>query len=138
MGKPEATTLKRGKIKPTRVDDEFMSFSFRYLDESSSKFSFQDFNLEQMRIAFQRMKAISGKKLLELNRERRTKPLRWHPIIWNETTEPKGFSHIRNRELWSECAYQFALSKDTGRIHGFVTGNTFNIVWFDATHALYT
>lgn len=136
MSKPKVIELRHGKINPMGIDDP-MGFSFKYLDEATPMFCFQNLDLERMRTLFQRMKAISGMSLSKLNREQGKKPLRWHPIRWHETSEPDGFIHIRNKELWSECAYQFALSTETGRIHGFVTGNIFNVVWFDPGHKLY-
>jgi hypothetical protein len=40
------------------------------------------------------------------------------------------------REITSR-AFEISLSKNYGRVHGFIWNNTFHIVWFDPAHNLY-
>jgi len=62
--------------------------------------------------------------------------LRAHKIIWGDTSEPNGFSHLPE-EFQAKAGYQFSDGSKRGRIHGFILGEVFYIVWLDPTHALY-
>ncbi|MBD3342771.1 MAG: hypothetical protein GF353_26980 [Candidatus Lokiarchaeota archaeon] len=66
----------------------------------------------------------------------RSKALRAHPINWVETTEPEGFTHL-NYQLRDLDAYQFNISKERGRIHGFLIEHIFYVIWIDSDHNLY-
>ncbi len=72
---------------------------------------------------------------LEFIHPRNPKTLRPHKIQWEETTEPEGFN--LPPELWEAESRQFSLSKERGRIHGFMYESLFYIVWIDPDHNLY-
>ncbi len=67
-----------------------------------------------------------------------------HPIYFTETTEKDGFAGIDayEEDLWTDEAWQFALPGVYGtpsagwRVHGFIVGSTFHIVWLDPCHRL--
>ena len=65
------------------------------------------------------------------------KALRSHAIDFAGTTAPSGFAHIPKLH-WESKGWQFELSLNKhGRVHGFLDGNVFNVVWFDPCHSLY-
>jgi hypothetical protein len=79
---------------------------------------------------------ISSLKASELF-SNRSSSLRAHPIDWSKTTEKYGFTHL-NSQLKQIPAYQFQISSNEhGRIHGFILGNVFFVIWFDPEHKLY-
>lgn len=51
-------------------------------------------------------------------------------------TRDKEESEVQAKEIASR-AFEISLSKNYGRIHGFIWNNTFHIVWFDPAHNLY-
>ena len=66
-----------------------------------------------------------------------------HFIYFPETREPDGFQDIdpsQDEELWTDSAWQFALpgqvDQSTWRVHGFIDGDHFYIVWLDPLHRL--
>jgi hypothetical protein len=66
-----------------------------------------------------------------------SKALRAHPIDWDKTTEPDGFTCL-NEQLRSLDGFQIEIEKELyGRIHGFPLENIFFIVWLDPDHNLY-
>lgn len=69
----------------------------------------------------------------------RSSSLRCHPINWGDDGVCRDcFGILREDELCDK-PYQLTLSANKyGRIHGFFTGNIFNIVWFDKNHTLYS
>ena len=82
-----------------------------------------------------RLQALSALRPQEVL-SNRSPSLRAHPIDFAHTTERRGFSHL-NPQLQGYPAYQFQLSKGTGRVHGFFIDLVFHIVWLDPHHRLY-
>lgn len=66
----------------------------------------------------------------------RSPALRAHPITWEDTSKPAGFTHL-NEQLRTLEPYQFQLSRRKGRVHGFFIGFVFHVVWLDPHHRLY-
>lgn len=63
--------------------------------------------------------------------------LRFHPHDWTRTTEPNGFG-LPDPQLQSLQGWQFQISaNEHGRVHGFIIGRTFYMVWLDPEHLLY-
>lgn len=114
-----------------------LTFSFRYIDTSNDKF----ITVGQSGGYFS--KVISRLKDLSTITEReflsdRGGSLKSHPIDWRDTSEPDGFRHL-NEQLQAYTPYQFAVSRNEhGRIHGFLIGSVFHIVWLDPEHKLYS
>ena len=52
----------------------------------------------------------------------------------NSSTEEKINAHIKN---FTKNAFELSLSKNYGRIHGFIYANIFYIIWFDPAHNLF-
>ena len=58
-----------------------------------------------------------------------------HPINWNNANlDSFGIQHA-SPDL-DEDAWQFAISKASGRVHGFFIGDSFYVVWIDPEHRL--
>jgi hypothetical protein len=84
----------------------------------------------------ERLGALSASTIRELTASRAS-ALRFHPITWGDTTEPEGFA-LLNPQLRDLTPYQFAVSaNEHGRVHGFVIGAVFYVVWLDPHHRLY-
>ena len=69
-----------------------------------------------------------------------------HQISWAETSETEGFPGIdpsEDEDLWTDSAWQFALSEEwkepecNWRVHGFLNQQVFYVVWLDPDHRLY-
>lgn len=117
---------------------EYMSFSFKYLNLAHPKFSVQQKDTAYFLALQQRLKDLSGLTPSELRQPRNPKTLRVHSIDWDAVSEP-NFGMKEEEQIVGENAYQFALSaNDYGRVHGFIIGSTFYIVWLDPDHKLYS
>ena len=55
-----------------------------------------------------------------------------HPHDWNKTT-----TQFKKEKYEQFEGVQFQLKKNTGRVHGYVIGNLFYVVWLDPYHNLY-
>ena len=118
------------------ADQDCISFSFRYLDTTKAKFSIAGCKGGHLVKLCERAKAISQldrKGLLALQQEGAA--WRFHRITWNEVSEPTFGLHATL--CADENAWQFELSKATGRIHGFLVGSKFFVRWLDPEHNLY-
>jgi len=66
----------------------------------------------------------------------RHEALRFHPISWDRSSEPGGFglpAHLQD----VEC-FQFGITtNEHGRVHGYVIGHVFHVVWLDPDHLLF-
>jgi hypothetical protein len=118
------------------VKDNHLRFSFKYLDMKHPKFSIKNQDARYVEKVLERFQGLSGMTSSEIKTSR-TKTLRAHPIDWDKTSEPSGFSSL-NRQLRETDAFQFNItSNEHGRIHGFFIDSIFFIVWFDPEHKLY-
>ena len=131
---PKQTTKIPQPESPKPVN---VTFSFQFLDSTTrpDKFPLEHQNLK-LSTLLDRLRSISQ---MEFNQfiGARSSSLRAHPINWADTSEPNGFSHIPE-ELQIKEGYQFSDGSRLGRVHGFILGEVFYIVWLDPTHALYS
>jgi hypothetical protein len=105
--------------------------------ESNSKFSPQNCQDDYLEILLDRLKAVSQMRMSAFRYPGgNVKALRSHAIDFSETSEPNGFAAIP-KPHWDTKQWQFELSLKNGRIHGFIDGNVFNVVWIDPDHELY-
>lgn len=118
--------------------DELLRFSFKHLDLfSNPKFCLDHCAEGYLDKFLGRLKDLSQMTVCEL-RANKTKALRAHTITWNETSEPNGFTCL-NEQLREEEAWQFEITANVhGRVHGFLLGGTFHMVWIDPDHRLYS
>jgi len=134
-----------GRIKPGRVEPRagrittppppggFISFSYRYFARTAK---FSGCGPRWFDSVVDRLQALSSLRPQEVL-SNRSPALRAHPIDFGHTTEPRGCAHL-NPQLRGYEPYQFQISKEMGRVHGFFTDLVFNVVWFDPHHRLYT
>jgi hypothetical protein len=114
-----------------------ISFSFRYYQDDKDKFSLADRDSRYLASLLRRLRDLSQLKSQEIINDR-SKSLRCHGIVWQDTTEPNGFG-IPNEDRLVNISYQFQISaNEYSRVHGFFSENIFYIVWLDPDHNLYT
>ena len=112
-----------------------ISFSFLHVHFNHRKFSFSNCTLAYFEKLLDRLKSPGSWSATSLQASR-SPSIRCHPIRWNETTEPDGFTHL-NEQLRSCTPYQFAVSvNEHGRVHGFFLKDIFYVVWLDPKHDL--
>lgn len=131
--------LRAGKIPTPQAPASEISFSFKYVDDANPKFGIQhcDDLAGYFLTLLPRLKSICQ---LSLNQftipSGNPKSLRSHEIKFDRTTEA-GFP--TRPDLWMQRPWQFEISANKyGRIHGFLLGTVFHVVWFDPKHALYS
>jgi len=137
--------IKKGEIKRTNtsipaltpIQLNLVCFSFKYLEIEHEKFDLPDTSVKisYLYTILDRLKQISSMHCNEFRLS--GKALRSHIIKWENTTEPDGYCHLS--EQMQECSpWQFSLSREElGRIHGFILGDIFYVVWIDHDHKLY-
>lgn len=113
------------------------SFSFKYLQLEDTTFPAEHTDATYYYKIVERLKALSSMAVSDLLTSR-SDALRCHPIDWNDNRVSRnGFGIPREEELYDR-PYQISVSQEAyGRLHGFFTGNIFNLVWFDKDHSLY-
>ena len=122
--------------KPQPHKQSEIIFSFKYLDLEHPKFRIDDCNNEYFNTLLKRLRDVCKITFNEFIGTR-SSTLKSNNITWEKTSEPEGFQNI-NSELWMEFSRECSLTKNEhGRIHGFLTLNTFHIVWFDPHHNLF-
>lgn len=125
------------KTPPRQPASERVTLSFRYFRERAP---FVTLNVggNYVGVLLERLSAVCAMTVKEM-KESRGKPLRCHPIRFDETSETGGFEHINLGLLEETEPYQFSLTSNKhGRVHGFFVGNVFSVVWVDPHHALYS
>jgi len=135
-----AADLKRtSKIPAAESPDGAVVFSFKYVDYSNKRFglAIHENRENYTDILLDRLKAVCGLTLKEFTQPLNSKSLRSHIIRFEDTSEPDGFPILS--EIWKERPWQFELTQaEYGRIHGFLMGCIFYVVWFDPKHKLYS
>ncbi len=124
------------KTPPRHPAAERVTLSFRYFRERAP---FVTLNVggNYAGVLLERLSAVCAMTVKEM-KESRGKPLRCHPIRFEETSEAGGFEHIKFGLIETTEPYQFSLTSNKhGRVHGFFVGTVFYVVWVDPTHALY-
>lgn len=135
----QAGTLGKDIPAPLKPKDEFVSFSFKYLDlVGNQKFALAqcDNVPDYIGKLFDRIKAIESLRVNDF-RFGGSDALRCHAIKWEDTSEKTGFSHL-NAQLRANSPWQFSVSvNEHGRVHGFFIESVFFVVWLDPRHLLY-
>ncbi len=115
--------------------DGFVKFSFKYL-YFTNKFCLENGADTFPKSLLERLKAISALPINEFRQPSgNPKALRSHLINFSETTEKSGFVALP-AQLWT-TPWQFEISQGGGRVHGFLAGDVFCVVWLDPAHCLY-
>ena len=135
MQKIQHSSIKRN-IHKSELKDKSLVFSYKYVAFPRDKFQLNDRDFNYYLALFNRLKEACKLTCAQFLNNR-TKTWRTHPIDWDDTTEPSGFSHL-NSQLRDLPAWQFNISRDEhGRVHGFVIDDVFYLIWFDPKHELY-
>lgn len=117
------------------ISEDKIHFRFDYFDAEHHLFKDSYFPCKWVTALLRRLKELQRYTLGYFKTDTRFRKSQYvHPIKW-ETANLNSFS-IHNREEFDEDAWQFGLSKTTGRVHGFFIGNLFYIVWLDPEHKL--
>jgi hypothetical protein len=105
-------------------------FSFKYYD-NNEKWCISCWKKDEIKTALKRFQEINNNQvpILKIG-----KTWHFHPIRWEETIYPKGFTNPLLNEME---AWQIALpsvKKSLTRVYGVIQQNIFYIVWFDLNH----
>lgn len=112
---------------------EKLLFSFKFLDKLHKAFNLGNINTEWYITLLDNLKEVSNLTRNELVVNQR-QHYHAHDHKWEELDYCYDFDE--DFLLQVECL-QFRLSSSDGRVHGFIVGNRFYIVWLDAHHNLY-
>ena len=140
----------------TVVLEEKLKISFEYLDWDSEEFFFHGMEAKYYQKFFSCICEIKASRERDIRQQ--IHPSLSPKSIFNSTTSIKDsfpdsvIDKIKNKlyvqtrdrqdslnqatEI-AKRAFELSLSKNYGRIHGFIWNNTFHVVWFDPAHNLY-
>jgi len=123
-------------MKLSSPDDDIIRFSFRFYDATDDEVCPSSFEVGYTQSLMDRLKSLSSWKISEFTGSR-SRSIRSHPIDWEKTKRPNGFTHL-NEQFQSYTPYQFSLSaNEHGRVHGLIVGNCFYVIWLDCNHVVY-
>lgn len=126
--------------KQVQIAAQRLSVSFCHLDETRQKFALSLGDAEYFADVVGRLKALTQLTKAQFIALQSTgKAWRVHRIDWRGQEHPVSETSFRLPASLGadDNAWQFMTSKRTGRVHGYLAGDTFFVVWFDPTHALY-
>ncbi|QHZ50947.1 hypothetical protein [Paenibacillus larvae] len=114
-------------------NQKYVLFSWKFFDRWEHLFNLGSAEKEWYINLVDTLKSISCMKVSEFKGQR---SLRVHSHKWDEVSKryPLGSDLLQQIE---QDTLQFAISKASGRVHGFVIDNVFYIVWLDKEHNLY-
>lgn len=114
--------------------NEPLLFSFRFFDRRHEAFNLGGVDERWFLSFLDVLKDVSGLTRNKLAIEQKDR-FRCHPLKWEDVSYKFNFSDDFLTQV--ECL-QFSISKARGRVHGFVIGNRFYIIWLDPHHNLYS
>jgi hypothetical protein len=138
------------------VAEERLRVSFEYIDWESEEFFFHGMEIKYYQKFFDCIETIKSSKEKQITEQ--THPSLSPKSIFNSGTAIKNsfpehiiekiksklFVETRDEESSlaqaneiASRAFEVRVTKNYGRIHGFIWNNTFNIVWLDPAHNLY-
>jgi len=134
---PKKSILSEYKARPPEIPQDELSFSFKYLDlDTHQDFSLSKCGENYFDCFLQRLKNLSGMKTTEFINANNTS-IRSHIIKWEKTEKPTGFTRLPSH-LQEIAPRQFSIDANrNGRIHGFLIGDVFFVIWLDPQHLLY-
>lgn len=139
------------------VAEERLRVSFEYIDWESEEFFFHGMEIKYYQKFFDCIETIKSSKEKQITEQ--THPSLSPKSIFNSGTaiknsfpehiiekiKSKVFVETRDEETSkakaneiASRAFEVRVTKNYGRIHGFIWNNTFNIVWLDPAHNLYS
>lgn len=136
---PDESPLKGFPMPQEEIDrvrkmkKEKLTFSFKFFDRHHEVFNLGKTKVSWFISLLDAMKEVSDLTRNQLVVEQRNH-YQCHPHKWDELDYKFNFSDEFLCQV--ECL-QFRLSTGGGRVHGFIIGNRFYIVWLDPHHNLY-
>ena len=155
MGKNKFASIADQDAKT--VAEERLRVSFEYIDWESEEFFFHGMEIKYYQKFFDCIETIKSSKEKQITEQ--THPSLSPKSIFNSGTaiknsfpehiiekiKSKVFVETRDEETSkakaneiASRAFEVRVTKNYGRIHGFIWNNTFNIVWLDPAHNLYS
>ena len=132
--RPGKVEPRSGRIATSPPPSGHVAFSYRFL-AATEKFNIRECDAQWFDGLLERLRSLSSLTPQEIL-SNRSDSLRAHPIDFSRTSEPRGFAHL-NEQLREYRPYQFQLSRNTGRVHGFFIDLVFHVIWLDPFHRLY-
>jgi hypothetical protein len=122
-------------IKKTEVEEP-LRFSFRYFTNDADLCPKSYIDNYAQKLA-ERLKELSNWTLKRFTSDFQQE-VKNHRINWAQTSRKDGFGNILPPQVRDSEPWQFSVTRNEhGRVHGFLIGNTFYIVWLDCNHRLY-
>lgn len=110
--------------------------SFKFLDLKTDGFFVHGIDQKYYEKLFEAFNRISEHTVDEI-KTRTASGLTPKPINWDyEHITQKGFPASVPKNI-SDCAFEIRVTKELGRVHGFIFNNTFYVVWIDPAHNLF-
>jgi len=136
--RPPKPVVPEGRLAKQEPPKGNLLFSFRYVDVSNEKFRLSRCKDGYLDKLVERLQEISRHLTTQLQSDQGLRRvLRSHSFEFSRSTEPAGFIHVRPPDMWAGREWQFSISvNEHGRIHGFIDGDVFYVVWFDPDHLL--
>ncbi|SDT91840.1 hypothetical protein SAMN05428979_0389 [Stappia sp. ES.058] len=129
--------ISKSGIQTATPDDDLLRFSFKFFDATDGEACPATFSDGYTQALMDRLRNLSSWKISEFTGSR-SKSIRSHPIKWEETKRPDGFVQL-HEQYQSYTPYQFSVSVNKhGRVHGFIIGSCFYVVWLDCNHIVYS
>ncbi len=124
-------------IKIAGHDDSALRFSFKLFDSTDEEVCPATFREGYTQSLMSRLRDLSGWRVSDF-KNNESKSIRAHPIDWDKTARPSGFSQL-NEQYQSYMPWQFSVSANAhGRVHGIIIGECFYIIWLDCNHVVYS
>jgi hypothetical protein len=131
-------SISGGPRQPGRDGDRELRFSFRYLDLRNPLFSVDTRDKRYYQRLLDRLKELSAFNVGEFT-SNRSPALRVHRIRFGGGTLAQNGFGVPGRPEADEMGWQFSVSaNEHGRVHGFLSGDTFYVRWLDPDHQLYS
>lgn len=115
---------------------EPLRVSFQYIDWDKEHFFVHGLDSKFYRQLFDCLHRLSKHQESEIRQQKapdlNPKFINWDHKFITESSFPGSIS----REICSH-AFEVRITKNAGRIHGFIWGNVYYVVWFDPCHNLF-
>jgi hypothetical protein len=140
-GKPAENTKSSIRANAQKLPADRLKFSFEFLQINHPKFAYSKRQGLYFCAVLERIKDLCSWEVDEFLTKRHP-ALRNHRIDWKkdrltEASFATGVNGTANPEH-DDAAWQFQIStNEHGRVHGFLIGSTFYVVWLDPDHLLY-
>jgi hypothetical protein len=134
----KSTTIPSlSSIKKTDINQQLITFSFKYFDSTDPALCPPDFRNGFPHILMARLKDLSGWTIKEFVTYTKRDSWRIHQHNWAKTSRPDGYRKLPETHK-DQPGWQFCLSaNEHGRVHGIITDGIFYVIWLDHNHALY-